>query len=157
VVGRWKIQSKRPPTPEAQFCGNGEMSQTAEKQSSQTGVIFLGALPNFRRQSTSIFAGHGATLRQRVWPHLQAPFDCADHGSVFHSIGISHGDEPLLGTQPVNHLLLAMTEDGMRKNGKITEHPKKIHALQKRRHQITRSDWRLHLDHAISEFLNPHK
>src|SRR5580704_8576363 len=44
----------------------------------------------------------------------------------------------------------------MGKNGKVTEHPKKIDTLKKRGHYITRADRRLHLHYTVRQLLNPH-
>jgi len=51
--------------------------------------------------------------------HLGTALDCADYWSVIHSIGIGHGNEPLLGTQAIDHPLLRRVQHGVRKNGKV--------------------------------------
>jgi hypothetical protein len=122
----------------------------------RTGWISLGALPNFSSQSTRTFADHGAARRQRLDPHPWALLDRADHRSVFHAIGVSHGHEALLGAQAVNQALLCAAKDSVRKDGKMPEHPKEINALTKGRHQVPWSKRCLHLNHAVRQFLNPH-
>src|ERR1700678_2871761 len=111
----------------------------------------LGALAHFRSQSAWGFADHGATRRQRFHPHLRekAAFDRADDRSILHAIRISQGDEPLFRTQAIDHSLLPAAEHRVRENGKMAEHPKKIHALKKRGHHITRPDWSLHLHDTV--------
>jgi hypothetical protein len=98
------------------------------------GKLFLGTLANFCGQGAGTFAHRGAAWRQEIRTHLGTALDCADHRSVIHAIGIGHGNEPLLGTQAIDHALLARAEHSVRKNWKIPEHPKKINALKKRRH-----------------------
>src|SRR5258708_2888668 len=111
----------------------------------------LGKLTHFRSQAAGAFADHRATPPGENLPHLRAgaPLDRADYGSVVHAIGVRHGDESLLGAQTIDHALLPRAEHGVRKNGKVTEHPKKIRALKKRWHQITRPDRGLHLHHTV--------
>ena len=97
---------------------------------SYTGIAikrkFLGTLPRLRSQASGTFADNWAT--RRIWPHSRAgaPLDRADYGSIVHAIGVSHRDKPLFGAQAVNHPLLATAEHGVRKNGKVPEHPEKI-------------------------------
>src|SRR5580704_19182840 len=118
----------------------------------------LGTLLRLRSQSARTFADCGATWGQRFRPHLgtEAPLHRADDWGIFHSVLVCHGDEALLRAQAIDHSLLPGAEHGVRKNGKVTEHPKKIHPLKKRGHYVTRPDRGLHLDHTVRQFLNPH-
>ena len=89
----------------------------------------LGTLADFGGQAAGSFAERGTTRRQRFGAHLRAALDRADYRSVIHSISIGHGDETLLRTKAIDHPLLAGAEHGVRKNGKVPEHPEKIYAL----------------------------
>src|SRR5580704_6424878 len=90
----------------------------------------LRTLPYFRSQSAWIFADHRTTRRQGVGPHSWPFLDSANHRSVLKSVGVSHRHEPLLGAQTIDHPLLAVAKHGVRKNGKVPEHPNEVHPLK---------------------------
>jgi hypothetical protein len=127
------------------------VSNLSKRRLDRETKALLGTLLRFYRQAAGTFTDCRATRGQRLRRHLgtEAPLHRADDWGIFHSVRVCHGDEALLRAQAIDHSLLPSAEHGVRKNGKVTEHPKKINALKKRGHHVTRPDRGLHLDHTV--------
>jgi hypothetical protein len=52
--------------------------------------------------------------------------DGADYWSFVHAPGVCHGGKPLLAAHLIDHALLPSTEDSVRKDVKMAEHPQQI-------------------------------
>lgn len=116
-----------------------------------------GTLLHFRCKARSVpLAHHRPAGRQRTGARLSTSFDGTNNWSILDSTRVGHGNEPLLRTQAVNHCPLAAPEDCHGQNWEMPEHPEKVQALPKRRHEITGPDRSLHLDHTLGEFFDPH-
>jgi hypothetical protein len=82
-------------------------------------------LAGFCCQSTRTFA-RSRTARRHLIPHGRTALDGADHRRFIHTIGIGHRGETLFGAHAIDQTLLPGAEHGVRKNGKIAEHPQQI-------------------------------
>ena len=115
----------------------------------------LRALPGLCCEPAT-FARRGAAWRQPVSRHWRTVFDGTQHRSFIHAIRVGHGGKSLLAAHTVDQPFLPACKDSVGKNGEIAEHPNQIYPLQKSRHYVARTNWRLYLHYTGRELLNQH-
>jgi len=85
-------------------------------------------LANFGGQAAG-FARRWTTRRQRLNPHRRPVFNRADDWRFVHAVNVCDRGEALLAAHAVDKTLLTSAQDGVRKNGKVAEHPQQVHPL----------------------------
>jgi len=93
-------------------------------------VSTSGLLANLGCERTRRLSRYRASRRQALGDRRTA-LDGPDDGHVIQTVGVRERSKTLLAAHSINQALLPRREDGVRKNGKIAEHPEQIHALDK--------------------------